>query len=213
MKNLSLFILLILLGTNLEAYSKKIIFASFTRMSNAQDSLDSFKKSSKYKKIDKLSKENNFKVYVRTSGKYHIVVAEPFLKKSLAQEVYRLAKSNYKHAYISPYVAVLKKEKVIEKKEPPKVLVKKEKETPAPPPKNNLKKEQPKEQQPKEQAKEQPKEKILAQKEIALKAIKSMKKKVEYLDIESIVKYFFIFLVLSILFYYYRKFKRIYDEY
>jgi len=58
---------------------------------------------SAYKKLEKLSIENNFKVYVRESGKFFIVVAEPFYDRKIAIKAYKLIKIKYKNLYANLY--------------------------------------------------------------------------------------------------------------
>jgi len=110
MKKIILVALLLSLFSSLHAYSKKIIFSAFSNMENAQRSLQGFKETNSYKEIESLAKANNFIVHARISGRYYIVVAEPFYSKDVAKKAFRLGKKEYRNAYMNTYEAPTKPE-------------------------------------------------------------------------------------------------------
>ncbi len=201
MRKIPLLTLLLLFMASLtQAYSTKIILSTFSNDANAKRSLEAFKKTTSYKELYKLSKKNDFKVYVRESGSYHIVVVEPIYSREVGCESHKIAKQEYDNSYLSPY------------KTPKKSELRKPEETP----KKIVKKEVPKLEKPKpsESLQKVKKEKVM-EKKIAIKDnADSIAKTIDFaMDLVSLLKYAGIFLVFAILLYYYRKFKRIYDEY
>jgi len=191
MKKILFLILILSLTTLLQAYSKKIIFVSFSSEKRALNSLNLFKKSSNYKKLDKLAKENDFKIYTRASGKYYIVVAEPLLLRSVGVQAYKLIKKSYKHAYPAPYVPLVVEEKIVvkekikEKPKPKKEVVKvvQKQKMPTIPKDINKTKEVVKPVI-KEIDKEEAKEKSVAQREIIIDEMINKGDKLEDLNLE-----------------------------
>ena len=166
MKKIIFLVFLFLAFTSLHAYSKKIVFTTFMKQENAKTSLQDFQKTLTYKEIDTLGKKYDFKIHTRESGKYFIVVAEPFKSKKLLQKVYNLAQVEYKDAYYINY-------------ELSKV---------------NL------------EAKIVKKDENISQ--------HSIKKEDEVdIDVIDVLLYLSIALILSAVIFFYRKFKRIYDQY
>ncbi len=231
MKNIVLLTLFLLLtSSTLSAYSKKIIFSAFSNEKNANTSLEDFKKTSQFTRLNQLSRENNFKVYVRDSGKYFVVVAEPIYNKKVGIESFNLVKSNYKSAYTRVYEKLFLEKKVVEKKiietkivkvvEIKKIIEKKEElkkdinETILPV--TSIVKEI---NSTKEIVKEVKKE-ILEIKNQEVKVETSPEKMIVYkkvddkiIDVWSVVRYVVIFFFLFVVTFYYIKFKRLYEEY
>lgn len=203
-----LFILLIFsLFSCLQAYSKKIIFSAFSTTERAQNSLSMYAQTDSYKELYKLSLEHNFKVYTRASGKYFIVVAEPLLSQEVGVLVYDLVKKEYKGTYLNNYEApknevaikttLQKSKEIVEKKEP--IQAKQEAKQIIEVPQKE-KKTQEKVKTPQ----------VIEEKENK----KSLEKTKEFaMDILDILMYIAIVLILMVVIYYFRKFKRIYDEY
>lgn len=106
------FLVLFLLSFELHAnYEKKIILASFKSSKEANKALThSFVKIKTYNQVKKLEKKHNFKVHTRASGKYVVLVVEPFYEKQVLKQVLKLLKPYYKHAYYNNYTPP-KKEK------------------------------------------------------------------------------------------------------
>ncbi len=110
------FLLIFVLSDSLLAYSKKIIFSSFETQQKAQKYFDAFEsKGKKYDALLKLAKEKDFKVYVRKSGRYHIIVAEPFTDKNTLYRVMKIAKMNFTHPYVNKYSSPKKVQAIQEK--------------------------------------------------------------------------------------------------
>jgi len=205
MRIVLLFVLfLLVIGSSLEAYSKKIIMSTFSNSENANKSLSTFKKTSSYAKLSSLAEKNNFEIYVRQSGKYYIVVAEPILSRDVGIKAYSLVKNEYKNPYLNLYTqAEPKVQKKIEKF--PSKEIDKELSTVS---KKDIVKSQEISNSPK----------ILEKKsddiELESKESQRVGNTMSFaMDIFTILKYIAMFLVFLVLVYYYRKFKRIYDEY
>jgi len=212
MRKILLLMLLLFMVSSLQAYSKKIILSAFSSDANAQRSLEMFKKTRSYAELYKLSKKANFKIYVRESGKYHIVVAEPILSRELGVEAYHIVKKEYKNAYLNAYEVP---KQIIEKEA---VEVKKVKIIEAPKKVQTLKVEkQVIEESPKEVNTTEIKKELkssLDRTSIVADNADSIEKSIDFaMDLIDILKYVAIFIVFMVLLYYYRKFKRIYDEY
>ena len=184
------------MASSLQAYSKKIILSAFSNDANAQRSLEMFKKTKAYGELYKLSKKADFKIYVRESGKYYIVVAEPILLREVGVQAYHIVKKEYKNAYLNAYEVP----KNITEKDA--VEVKKVKILEATKEVQTLKVE-------KKELKPQLDKNI-----IVADNADSIEKSIDFaMDLIDILKYVAIFIVFMVLVYYYRKFKRIYDEY
>lgn len=122
MKKIIFILFLFSIFTSLHAYSKKIVFSTFTDHENANKNLEKFEKTQTYKTIYSLSKKHNFKIYTRKSGKYFIVVAEPLNSQKLLTQTYALAQVEYKDAYyIDSEISQLSKEKKKVEKETKKI--------------------------------------------------------------------------------------------
>ena len=110
MKILSLLIYLFLASSLLEGYSKKIILGTYSKKSNADRELSKLKsKIPEYKKLHQLSKENDFDIYVRPYGKYHIVVVEPIKNKKVLFTSLNIIKKGFKGAFVSDASEIEKK--------------------------------------------------------------------------------------------------------
>lgn len=81
----------------LEAYSKKIILASFTTQEKADEMMATLPQRSP--SLYKLSKKYNFDIKMKKSGKYHILVAEVFTDKNTLVVTLKDIKKRYKGAY------------------------------------------------------------------------------------------------------------------
>jgi len=168
--------------------------------------------------VYKLSKKYKFSFKIRTSGKYYILVAEVFKSKKALSKSLKEIKRRFKGAYSNNYTPPVPKKK--KEKEKVKKIVKVQKIAIPPVEEVVLKKE------------------VILKKKIIVKKEKVIEKKVEtkkelvhqkvqektlleeplekYLKIfqEYFEWYYLVLLIIgSILFYYYRKFKKIYDEY
>ena len=213
-------ILLLILSSSAWGYSKKIIFSSFTTKQSAEKSLSRFLKSSKSSKLNSLAQKNNFEVHIRQSGKYYIIVAEPLRDKTLLLKTLKVVKKSYKQAYPNNYTAP-------EREKTQELNVSKEKVVVAVV-----------EKETREEAKavEIPLHPVVESKtvdtnitdvnitkqesvvEVAESNI-SVKKEIETLykedkiDLELILKWVLLFVILSVMIFYFIKFKRIYDEY
>ncbi len=256
MKKISLLMILMLLSTTLYGYSKKIILQSFSKEENAKKSLSNYMKNDNYEKLDGLAKENDFKVYVRKSGKYYIVVIEAIYSKKLLAEVSKIVKQNYKHAYTSSYspsktskksqvekkitqkativkpilkittqedkkITKVKKVDIVEKekevdivaKQDKKIEVKKDKEKVYLVQDEKIKDLEIK--KPKEIKKSQDVQGyIYSELDEMLKTIKEKAENfISSISIVDMIKYGILFIILSMIIFYFIKFKRIYDEY
>jgi len=211
-------LLLLLMASSMQAYSEKIILSTFSNEANAKKSLESFKKTASYEELSGLAKKNDFKIYARESGRYHIIVIEPIRSKKVRLQAYDIVKKDYKKAYVSRCAIPKKsepkklqvKQKEIIKKEVPKLEKPKPLESP-----QKVKKENVKESKPQVALKANHEKNVRVEKKIAINDnADSIAKTIDFaMDLVSLLKYAVIFLVFAVLLYYYRKFKRIYDEY
>ena len=214
MKNLTLLLLTIFISSNLQAYSKKIILSSFVNKHDAEKSFKKYQTSSSFSKLDTLSKKHHFKIYVRPSGKYYIIVAEPLLSKKVRTQAYAYAKSYYKNAYSNNYTQAKKLKQTTIKKI---TKLKLEPKTIKRPVENII---------PilvKTPLKVQTAEvdKSIQNSITQVKTVKVAPKKDQFalanlilpMDIFTLLQYFATFILVSVLIYYFRKFKKIYDKY
>lgn len=110
-----LFILSFLfLSVTLNAYSKKIIFATYSTEDRALRMMKSLPKI--IPNMNELSKQHDFKFKARASGKYFILVAEVFKDEKSLRAVYKVVKKNFSDAHISNYTPPQTNSKKIEKK-------------------------------------------------------------------------------------------------
>lgn len=217
MRKLLLLTLLLFMVSSLQAYSKKIILSAFSNADNAKRSLEMFKETASYKELSKLNKTNSFKVYVRESGKYHIVVAEPILVEKIGTKAYEIVTKEYKNAYLNDYevpqILKVEKQKKFVKNE---IIQEKVVKLPEVTPKvQSPKIEEVNITELKEEAKPLNVGKTKIDKNVTvIDNTDSMEKSVDFTtDIIDTLKYIAIFLIFMVLVYYYREFKRIYDEY
>jgi len=90
-------LLLTLFSISLEAYSKKIILASFSTQEKADEMMATL--SQRSPSLYKLAKKYNFDIKMKESGKYHILVAEVFIDKKILAIALKSMKRRYKGAY------------------------------------------------------------------------------------------------------------------
>jgi len=190
-------VILFLSISSLDAYSKRIIASSYTSERTAQKSFKKFQNSSVYTELKSLSKEYAFDILMRSAGggKYYIVVMEPFFDKKICQKSLKIVRKYYKNAYLNKYKKTKEKPKLIKKK-----VLKQEKEV--------VKKEVTK--------KEVTKKTLKLEKVVKVEKKTKPKKQKEVpssFEFVSYLMYIVILLVLLVLVYYFRKFKKIYDEY
>lgn len=121
MNKIIFLLFLTLFSITLEAYSKKIILASFTTQEKADSMMASLPQRSP--SLYKLAKKYNFDIKMKKSGKYHILVAEVFTEKETLLVALKNIKRRYQGAYATtaeiPLVIqkqVIRKEKVIKTK-------------------------------------------------------------------------------------------------
>jgi sulfur relay (sulfurtransferase) complex TusBCD TusD component (DsrE family) len=218
MKKVVLLVFALLMFTSLHAYTKKIIFASFSNMENAEKSFKTFQESSLFQKLEALAKKNNFEIHTRESGKYTIVVAEPFYSKEVLEQAYVIAKQMYKSAYINKYeapqVASLKNETQEQKKlQPAKEVNVEKKPTQVKEKKPAITKEKKQEERQEENIEE-----VLEIQPIDNKVVdttsESIEKTKEFaFGLLDIVVYLIMALIIGAIIYYVIKFKRIFDQY
>lgn len=226
MNKVFLLFFLVVFTVSLEAYSKKVILASFSTETRAQKMINELPKVSP--SVISLAKKYNFKLKIRKSGKYYILVAEVFNDKKVLKTSLKEIRRRFKGAYVGNYkpsdsTAQTKVQTKIEKA--PKLLShKKRQET------TNIALEN------KPKAKEKKIE--VVQKEILESKTQIIEKEVnqdsyikssfdkqlerfqdQFLIAWDIFKtyfewtYFILFIVFIVFVRYYIKFKRIYDEY
>jgi len=223
-------ILLLILSSSAWGYSKKIIFSSFSAKQSAEKSLSRFLKSTKSAKLNSLAQKNNFEVHIRQSGKYYIIVAEPILDKKLLLKTLKIVKKSYKQAYANNYTPP----EVVVEEIPKEVLVEKTQELNVSDEKVVVAVEEKKTEEVKEV--EVPLHPVVETKTMdinttdvnmtkqesvveTLESNISVKKEIETLykedklDLGLIFKWVLLFVVLSVMIFYFIKFKRIYDEY
>ena len=225
-------ILLLILSSSAWGYSKKIIFSSFTTKQSAEKSLSRFLKSAKSTKLNSLAQENNFEVHIRQSGKYYIIVAEPLTDKTLLLKTLKIVKKSYKQAYPNNYTPPVVE--VVEEEVLKEVVVAKTQELNVSEEKVVVAVEEKQIEKVKEV--EVPLHPVVEQKTVdtnttdvnrtkqesvaeIVESNISVKKVIETpytentIDLELILKWLLLFVILSVMIFYFIKFKRIYDEY
>lgn len=214
----------IMVNVSLEAYSKKVILGSFLTQERAHNEMKKFSKTSPI--VVSLSKNNNFDLKVRKSGKYYIVVAEVFHDRKVLNAFLREIRKTSKGSYVSNHTVakktIVKKPQEIVLKEIPeevsKIEVAEMKESKIET-KQKPKTEEKKHEIPKETI--EAKKKILTQNQVIQSPIeKQMQRTSEQFSVVfDIFKEYFqwtyviSFIIFVVFTYYYIKFKRIYDEY
>ncbi|MDQ7059923.1 MAG: hypothetical protein Q9M43_01805 [Sulfurimonas sp.] len=116
MQRILYLLLLTAFSFSLEAYSKKIILASFSTEQRADAMIASLPQRSP--SLYKLSQKYDFDIKIRVSGKYYILVAEVFRDKKVLDTAFKSVKKRFKGSYITNYkeIETLKVEKKVEKK-------------------------------------------------------------------------------------------------
>ncbi|MDQ7044998.1 MAG: hypothetical protein Q9M32_03675 [Sulfurimonas sp.] len=204
MQRILYLLLLTAFSFSLEAYSKKIILASFSTEQRADAMIASLPQRSP--SLYKLSQKYDFDIKIRVSGKYYILVAEVFRDKKVLDTAFKSVKKRFKGSYITNYkeIETLKVEKKVEKKVVKKeIILEIQKVIPKI---KIMPKEITKEKEIVENIKVEPSDSMSRTKEKALMFYEEYKTYFSWY-------YIVIFFILSILAYYYIKFKRIYDEY
>jgi len=235
MNKIFLLLAFIVLTSSLQAYSKKIVMATFSNKENATKMIESLPEVAP--SVYKLSKKHKFIFKTRKSGKYYILIAEKFTDKKVLNTTLKKIKRAFKGAYSNNYtppkelekpkavkpkkVIVVKKEKIkqaivkkiVKKEKTPKAIVKKV----VKPEKIELVK--------KENIAEKPivKKVIPVKKEIIKpkkELVKEEPKNSSQLETakQIFADYFqwwyaVLLIIAGVLTYYYIKFKKIYDEY
>jgi len=131
-------IIIFITASTLDAYSRSVVIASYARYKDANTALTSTnKKYAKFAQISRYAKENNFGIVIRKTGKYFVIVAEPFFSKKSLNKALKRIKQDFKTPFITNYLGNKKaKEKVeIKKVEPKPILELKPKIKPQAPPK------------------------------------------------------------------------------
>jgi hypothetical protein len=207
-----IFLFFIFSLTSLDAYSKKIIMISFSSKTKAQLMMKSLKK--KNPSLFKLSKKYKFSIKMRRSGKYYILVAEPFKDKKILKKALKSIRKDFKSAYVNNYTEVKKTAtKVVENKKP---ILKKTLESIE---KNSVVKTTKVLKEKKEQVVvEKSKKQLETKSKEPLGNSLLEAQRIEQLVMDNFKKYFHwsyivILIFLGVLIHYYIKFKRIYDEY
>lgn len=84
---------------NLDAFPKKIVFATYPKISEAELVMNAFEKHKLYTQVEELAKKNNFNVHILPSGKSSILVIEPLTNPTIHKEAQKLIKQMFKDAY------------------------------------------------------------------------------------------------------------------
>ena len=109
MKNILLLFLFVVLSSNLSAYSKKIILASFATHDRAQKMKNSLPE--RTPTLYNMTKRYDFGFVVRKAGKYYMLSAEVFTNEKALSIVYKEAKKRFKGSYFNDQTSALKKKK------------------------------------------------------------------------------------------------------
>ena len=225
-------ILILILSSSAWGYSKKIIFSSFSSKQNAEKALENFLNTpKKSQKLITLAEKNEFKVHIRQSGKYYIMVAEPITNKILLSKTIKIVKKSYKQAYANKYTPPIvitevpdelllektqelnvsvAKEKIIQKKAQEVVKEVQEVEVPLHPSfdSSTLDVNTADINRTKNETFTEPLESNVS----VNKEIETLYKE-DKIDLELLIKWLLLFVVVSVIIFYFIKFKRIYDEY
>jgi len=206
----------------------------------AEKSLKNFQNTKSFVELNSLGVENGFEIYTRASGKYFIVVVEPLLSREVGIKAFKLAKTEYKGAYLNRYEpAVIEPEEIVEEVSKEELVPKNEKKVVT---EEKAVVEEEKKQVIVKDETIKPVEKIEVQeKQISVAPVQekiesvvetnntqtpqkvvqeinkpkqSVEKTKEFaLDILDILFYLVLLVVFGVIVYYYIKFKRIYDQY
>ena len=223
MNKIFLLLAFIVLTSSLQAYSKKIVMATFSNKENATKMIESLPEVAP--SVYKLSKKHKFIFKTRKSGKYYILIAEKFTDKKVLNTTLKKIKRAFKGAYSNNYTPPKELEKPKAVKPKKVIVVKKEKIKQA-----IVKKVVKKEKTPKAIVKKVVKpEKIelvkkenIAEKPIVKKVIPVKKEPKNNSQLETAKQIFadyfqwwyaVLLIIAGVLTYYYIKFKKIYDEY
>lgn len=123
MRTLFFIFFFILTSLSLEAYSKKIIMASFSTQERANKMMAELPTRSPT--LYKLSKKYGFAIKMRESGKYYVLVAEVFTDRAVLNKALKSVRKIFKGSYVGNYKVVKSVPKtakpVLIKKEVPKL--------------------------------------------------------------------------------------------
>ncbi len=229
MNRVFLLLFFLVITVSLEAYSKKVILASFSTEQRAQNMLKELPKLSPT--VFTLSKKYHFELKIRKSGKYHILVAEVFHNKKVLETFLKQIRKRFKGAYVSNHTLKIKKKKpksiekpkvieekiIIEKpKLPKKIIIQKKLEVVKQKktlqvPEVKVKKETIVKE---EEIQNNDYSVVITQLELQTQRFQTQTAPVvdffqKYFD----WMYFILFIAVSMFVHFYIKFKRIYDEY
>ena len=104
-----------------DTYSRSIVLSSYVRYKDANTALTS--DNAKYKKfanISKYAQEHNFKIVIHKSGKYFVIVAEPFFSRDSLNKALKRIKEEFKHPFVTNYLGKKKSKPLIKEKLIPK---------------------------------------------------------------------------------------------
>lgn len=213
MKILFVLFSLLLFSGSLEAYSKKIVLSTFSKKSGAIRMKAKIYKD--YPSLVILSKKYNFDYLIQKNGNYYLLIAAPFHESKILQLSKKPLSKKFKGAfflsYETPKKTIIKKENKIEKIKD--VVVQKSVETTPKIEKKVIEKKVEKKIEKKvienkiEKKQEQKIEKVIEKKPEPTKISTSQEK-------SWFSGYYLIVLILGVAgFIYFRKFKKIYDQY
>ncbi|MFA6195707.1 MAG: hypothetical protein WC656_03570 [Sulfurimonas sp.] len=84
---------------NFEGFPKKIVFATYPTLSEAELVMNEFQKHKVYFQLEELAKNNNFNVHILPSGKSSVLVIEPLVNPTIHKEAQKIIKQMFKDAY------------------------------------------------------------------------------------------------------------------
>ena len=84
---------------NFEGFPKKIVFATYPTLSEAELVMNEFQKHKVYLQLEELAKNNNFNVHILPSGKSSVLVIEPLVNPTIHKEAQKIIKKMFKDAY------------------------------------------------------------------------------------------------------------------
>ena len=98
MKILYIALMILWLGSSLEAYTKQIVLENFKDKESAEAALQKLKSDALYEKLGLVAKENGFTIHTVTSGNSTKLVAEPLKNKFIEDETLKLVQPMFSKA-------------------------------------------------------------------------------------------------------------------
>ncbi|NPA59084.1 MAG: hypothetical protein GXO30_01250 [Epsilonproteobacteria bacterium] len=115
--------MIFMISSNLSAYSRSIVVSTYAKKKDAKLALTSTqKKYAKFSRLVEYAKENDFEVNILKTGKYFVIVVEPFFDKTTLKKALKKIKEEFSTAFATNYLGLKKIKKVEEPKKAKKEI-------------------------------------------------------------------------------------------